>query len=288
MSTTELSLSCRSPQVRKLNLLRWAASARFTLVGVRIGLRANALEFLDPLISRIPSVCGDAGPTPIDRLYSVIGDTGTSDDKKRRGRNILFANGRRLASGASWGEICDAFEANLEFFLATRSRGFLFVHAGAVSWRGQAIVIPGESHSGKTTLVQAFLELGATYYSDEYAVLDPEGQLHPFPRALRVRGSLPTTTKVPAAKFDAPTGILPAQVRLVILTRHVSGSCWKPKALSQGEGILGMIQNTLAARRYPKLALSTLQRATQGADVLGGVRGEAKDTARWALQHLRR
>ena len=161
----------------------------------------------------------------------------------------------------------------------------MFVHAGAVSWKDQAIVIPGESHSGKTTLVQAFLELGATYYSDEFAVLDSDGQLHPFPRALRVRSNL-AAKKIPAAEFGAATGVAPAQVRLVILTRHVPGLCWRPKALSQGEGILGMIQNTLSARRYPELALSTLQRATEGAHLLGGARGEAKDTARWAVQHL--
>jgi len=287
MSTIEPSVPSRSRQVKKLDRLHWPAIARLTVYGVRIGLRANALEFIDPLLSRIPSGFGTESSGPIDRLYSVIGDTKPRADEKRRDCNFHFANGRRLAGGTSWEDVCDSFEADLEVLVATRSRNALFIHAGAVSWKDKAIVIPGESHSGKTTLVQAFLELGATYYSDEFAVLDSEGQLHPFPRALRVRSNL-AGKKISAAEFGVATGVAPAQVRLVILTRHVPGLRWRPKALSQGEAILGMIQNSLNAQRHPELALSALQRATDAAHVLGGTRGEAKDTARWAVQHLNR
>ncbi len=43
--------------------------------------------------------------------------------------------------------------------------------------------------TGKTTLVKAMVEAGATYYSDEFAVLDKEG--------LVFRGvSLPTVIKI--------------------------------------------------------------------------------------------
>ena len=58
------------------------------------------------------------------------------------------------------------------------------MHAGAVAWRDRGIVIPGRSHSGKTTLVRALVE-AARYYSDEFAVLDPQGRLHPYPLPLR-------------------------------------------------------------------------------------------------------
>jgi len=63
-------------------------------------------------------------------------------------------------------------DADLRMLIATNTPDWIFVHAGVVALRGRALVIPGESFSGKTTLVRALVEAGATYYSDEYAVLD--------------------------------------------------------------------------------------------------------------------
>src|SRR5277367_3536052 len=42
------------------------------------------------------------------------------------------------------------------------------VHAGAVLWRGRALLLPGGTHAGKSSLVTELLRRGATYYSDEY------------------------------------------------------------------------------------------------------------------------
>ena len=66
--------------------------------------------------------------------------------------------------------------------VAQRSRQMLFVHAGVVGWRGLAIVIPGRSHAGKSTLVAELVRRGAVYYSDEFAVLDETGRVHPYRR----------------------------------------------------------------------------------------------------------
>src|ERR671929_229610 len=60
-------------------------------------------------------------------------------------------------------------------------------HAGVVGWQGRAILIPGRSFSGKSTLVAALVRAGATYYSDEFAVLDERGRVHPFPKKLSMR-----------------------------------------------------------------------------------------------------
>ena len=56
----------------------------------------------------------------------------------------------------------------------------VFVHAGVVAWRGRALVLPGTSFAGKTTLVAELVRAGAIYYSDEYAVLDEQGRVHPY------------------------------------------------------------------------------------------------------------
>jgi hypothetical protein len=56
-------------------------------------------------------------------------------------------------------------------------------------WRGvgRAVILPGRSMSGKTSLVAALVKAGATYFSDEYAVLDKLGMVHPYIKTLSLR-----------------------------------------------------------------------------------------------------
>ena len=58
------------------------------------------------------------------------------------------------------------------------------VHAGAVLWGERALLLPGVTHAGKSSLVAELLRRGATYFSDEYALIDSEGRVHPYPRPL--------------------------------------------------------------------------------------------------------
>ena len=47
--------------------------------------------------------------------------------------------------------------------------------------------MPGLSFSGNMTLVRAVVEAGAVYYSDEHAMLDEVGRVHPYARPLPFR-----------------------------------------------------------------------------------------------------
>ena len=75
------------------------------------------------------------------------------------------------------------------------------VHAGAVAIDGRALLLPGSTQTGKTLLVTALLERGATYLSDEFALLDEHGRVHapvngcsPCARISLYAGSLPRPT----------------------------------------------------------------------------------------------
>ena len=68
-------------------------------------------------------------------------------------------------------------------------RIFVFLHAGVIGWRDRAFVFPGPSFAGKSTLIAELVRAGATYYSDEYAVVDEDGRVHPYARALQMRQS---------------------------------------------------------------------------------------------------
>jgi hypothetical protein len=61
-------------------------------------------------------------------------------------------------------------------------------HAGAVARDEKAMLLPGSSRSGKTTLTAALLQRGFELLSDEVGALDHEtGRLTPYPRALSIR-----------------------------------------------------------------------------------------------------
>src|SRR5262245_63118361 len=96
--------------------------------------------------------------------------------------------------------------------VAQRSPQMLFVHAGVIGWRGVAIVIPGRSYTGKSTLVAELVRRGAVYYSDEFAVLDDLGMVHPYRRPLVLRGETRPSPDLRLLRVDAPTEPLPLAV----------------------------------------------------------------------------
>ncbi len=52
-------------------------------------------------------------------------------------------------------------ESRIHHYVAASTEVAVFVHAGVVcDWRGRATVIPGSSHSGKSTLVAALVSQG--------------------------------------------------------------------------------------------------------------------------------
>ena len=160
------------------------------------------------------------------------------------------------------------------------SRRRLFVHAGVVEWGGKAIVIPGRSYSGKSSLVWELVRAGATYYSDEYAVFDERGMVSAYPIPLKLRtGSGENGKACPSEQAWETPEAKPVPVGLVVLTRYQTGAKWRPKMLSPGPALLQILANTVAARRRPKAALQVLGKVVSQAQVLRGVRGEADQLA---------
>jgi hypothetical protein len=269
--------------MEKLNRLVWAAGLSFTTFGVRIGVRVSAEHLLEPLVSHLPVGWKAESSWTVERLYSVIrGSVGPRSWV--RPFSFLYCDAQQLARSLHPKDLYDALEADMDFYLAQTARQKLFVHAGVVAWRGQAIVIPGRSQSGKTTLVKAFLQAGASYYSDEYAVFDGRGRVYPFPRPLSIRGDSNETNRLSAESLGSRTGTEPIPVALIALTSYKAGARWNPKGLSPGRGTLGLLANTLAARKQPQRALATLVRAARHVPVLAGSRGEASETVASILQ----
>ncbi len=153
-------LDLRLPSIRSncqrmeiLDGLGWSAGICVTIFDARIGIRTSAPELLDPLISCLPLGWKSASSDGVERVYSVIARAVEGPQRSGRSFSVLFGNAQQLARTPDWEELCEALESDLEFYVAQSTRTWLFVHAGVVGWKGRAIVIPGRSHSGKTTLV---------------------------------------------------------------------------------------------------------------------------------------
>lgn len=263
--------------MEKLYRLVGAAGICFRSFGVTVGVRVNEPRILETLSSRFPPGFRHQDIRHVSRLYSFHVNRG----ERRRGVrrfHTVYSDHQILLRSESEIDLYDEFERDVDTFIARTSSTRFFVHAGVVGWNGRAIVIPGRSYSGKSTLVAEFLHAGATYYSDEFAVFDQKGYVHPFSRSLgiRVEGSDKQTRKA-AHEFGSKTGNKPLPVGLVILTRYKKSKAWHPRTTSPGRSVLKLLANALAARSNPERALRILTQANEGTHFLSGVRGEASE-----------
>lgn len=273
----------------KLDRLGWTAGLTFRSFGVRFGVRSDDPRALELLAPHLPPSTRPAASGAVERLYSVRlgGDAGKSIARRGPRRfHLLYANHTLLARTEDADELFERFESDLRLAVAEGARRRVFVHAGVVGWKGRAILVPGRSFTGKTTLTAELVRAGATYYSDEFAVLDSEGRVHPYAKPLSVRERGTHRQKsVRVEEFGGSEASKPLPVGLVVVSEfRETARAWRPRELTLGQGSLALLSNTVPARRRPAEVLATLERVVRGATVLRGARGEARDAARKILE----
>jgi hypothetical protein len=257
----------------------------FMAYGVRVGVRVDDPRSLGSVAERLPPGWKPAASPRVARLYSLItGDNGTRGVRRFK---LLYAGAELIARALDAEIVFERLESDLQLYVAERAPRLVFVHAGVVGWKNRAVVIPGRSMSGKTTLVTELVRAGAEYYSDEYAVIDRGGRVHPYARPPAVReGEGLRQTRRTVEEFGGRVGTLPLPVGLVIVSRYEPGAGWRPRRLTTGECVLELLSNTVPARRSPARALGALTEAAAGVTALAGPRGEAQVVARAILKSL--
>ncbi|HKR61388.1 MAG TPA: hypothetical protein VJS64_16865 [Pyrinomonadaceae bacterium] len=251
-------------------------------------MRVNEPEYLHLMLDRLPPGWKPAVSPIVVNMYSLLISNNSKKTNVKR-FNLLYAGGIRAARSLDPDLVLQIFESDIQIYVGILARRRIFVHAGVVEWQGQAIVIPGRSLSGKSTLTAELVRAGATYYSDEYAVLDERGRVHPYPRKLGLRppGS-DEQTKVRAEELGGRVGNKPLPVGMIVVSQYHEGARWRPRQLSAGQGALEVLANTVPARTRPEQSLSSIQQAVLNARILKGRRGDAKETAEYILQSLSR
>jgi hypothetical protein len=245
--------------------------------GVKMRFASNDPEALCELEALLPDVL--AGQ------YEIKPTTDAEHEFRytshRSGSGSLEKNGEVLAQGAPRASLMDQLCSKIRQTVAEYAVGKVFVHAGVVAWKDRAIVLPARSFGGKSTLVAELVRRGAVYYSDEYAILDEHGLVSPFPKPLSIRGVIDEYQQVhyPVESFGGTAGTKAIPVCLVLLTKYDREGVWQPKFLSQADGTIEIIQNTVPIRRDPKFVLSVLDKVVRNAVIVSSPRGEASETS---------
>ena len=256
----------------------------FEAFGARIGIR-TAESVASDLRPRLPPRARPITTEDYDTVYSVesIPPRSSSDHTKYQ----LMRDGVAIGSSRSLSKVCRELESDMHFRVALAARDFLFVHAGVVQWKGQAVVVPGRTETGKSSLVMALVNAGGEYFSDEYAVLDREGRVHAYPKPLsqRRKGGPPQLHIAQALGGQQEAPAVP--MGLTVITRFRDGAAWNPRRITQAQVMIALFDNTVVARSRPEFALTVLAKAVKGTEALEGDRGEASEMAAALLDALR-
>jgi hypothetical protein len=247
---------------------------RFEAYGVPIVVSATSMEVLAHIDAIMPPGWNSREPSEDEHRFALT----TTDGVRYR----VQGDDGSVPGSSDLDVALDILDAQIRACIAVNAPERVFVHAGAVAYRDRAIVIPGVSFAGKSSLVAELVRAGAVYYSDEYAVLDETGLVHPYAKPLSLRtGSLRTRLTGVAdhhvSTLGGVAGDKPVPIGVVISTVYDPDARWEPRRLSTAQGVMAMLANTVVAQERPEQTMTALTRAVEGAVVLEGDRGEAKD-----------
>lgn len=250
--------------------------------GVKIGIvskQAEAIEAVRKTIAEnFPACVAEIEETEVNYQYLLVWNKSEKDS--------LYKNGAILYSRTKRANLLDFFVSEIRRTIAEFAVGRVFVHSGAISWKGKAILFPAKSFHGKTSLTAAFVKRGAIYYSDEYAVLDDEGFVHSFAKPLSIRGEIDEYTQVeyPVEKLGGVAAREKTRVGMVLITEYKPSARWNPQILSPANGIMEIIKHTVPIRNDPAFALKVLDKVAAQALIVKSKRGDVSKSVDQILE----
>ena len=174
-------------------------------------------------------------------------------------------------------EALDNLRKEVHLYVAEHAPEHVFVHAGVCVLNGLAVVCPGRSFSGKSTLINGMVDAGALYFSDEYAVFDRSGYVSPFPLAISLRRPVRMLRAVSATSI----GTSPVRPDVLLFAKYRDGHAWTPRNLRPAEAILELLRHTIAMRARPEFVLPVLKNVVTHAQSYSGLRGETNSVLAW-------
>jgi hypothetical protein len=271
----------------EFNIKKCKITLNFECLGVKLGLRSNNSVLIKRLKARLPDILPierrDIQESEAIHWFSIVKNSGAGKHYK------IYKELEIISTDLLIGEILDVLESQIRITIAEFAENFVFLHAGVIGWRGMAIVIPGKSFSGKTTLVAELVKRNCDYLSDEYAVIDEKGFVHPFPKKLSLRGILDDYRQVDfdVEELGGARAQTPLPIGFLLITEY-NKKIKKPnlKVQSPGEGLMASVANSISVRRTPKFVLKVLSSFINKVVILKTKRGDVAEFADLFLNYL--
>jgi hypothetical protein len=227
----------------------------------------------------------DAVSVPVFNLVEITSDTVS-----------MARDGITLSGGDTFGGITAHLGAEVGAALAGQISNGPAFHAAAVAWQGRAVLMPGSSGAGKTTLTAHLVREGLQYLSDELCVVpDGSSDVVGLARPLGVKpGAWPTLEATLGTTGDSEVvstnnGLLVRSTRLnasgaggrtplcaIIIPQRRPGYGVTLRPLSKGEASLALLANLVNARNLPDHGLAAV---TQLARRIPAFAAEYEDAA---------
>jgi len=274
------SNSCRDNAAEIVNAHRCEERGLLTFIcfGARIGIQTKVPGLLARISEHLPPGATVERLAQPDLCYEI---------REVGGERLQLLKGQEIAATCVGADaMVTALASMLHFGVAQHAREVLFVHAGVVGWQGHAIVIPGRTMSGKTSLVAALVNAGADYLSDEYAVLDVDGLVHPYQKPLSIRDSTGIGKPVRAEDLGGRIAVNAFSLGTIVHTKYEREQAWQPHVLSAGQAMMALLENTVMVRESPKRAMEILGRSVRDVLAFAGPRGEAEQIVHHLLHAL--
>jgi len=199
-------------------------------------------------------------------------------------RFLLFLDDVQVAAASEAIGLVPDLIHQIDESIVRRLTSLRAVHAGAVQLDDRVLLLPGRTRSGKSSMVAELLRRGATYLSDEYALIDAEGRAHAYPRPLLLRNGGPDRTPLLPKDFPAPVACEPAPIGWIMELEYHDADGWDIVAVPQSQGSLILLRHTPHILADAPDLLDKFQRAAAGAHCFIGRR---MDAARAADEILR-
>ena len=157
--------------------------------------------------------------------------------------------------------------------VAAETASQLLIHAACVGGPG-AVLLPGESGTGKSTLAAACVADGLTYLSDEYAALDRKtGMIVPYPRPLELHGQRLVAAST-LGRVSTETPLAPAGI---VFPRFQRGAPSTVTALGPGWTFLALVAHAANLGRLGAEAVPWLAALAVGCPAWQATYGDAHD-----------
>ena len=271
-----------APNTRTFSKSRFPHSLFLESYGVTIRIGSNESAAIDAIGEMLPSLLPEChrliDEVKADHKFFYVWNRSKLDSVYKNGEKVMT---RRLREHA-----LDQLNSGIRLTVAEFAVERVFVHAGVVGWKGKALIIPAPSFSGKSALVAELVRRGALYYSDEYAVLDKNGLVSPFPKMLSIRGEIDDYQQIeyPVKAFGGTAGTEGIPVGMVLITKYKRNAKWRPQVLSSGKGLMEIIRNTVPIQKDPSFSLSVLNKVAKNSSIVKSSRGEVSEFADHILQ----